>query len=135
MKIKGGSGVGKSDPPSIDNPFSCELGYVKWEGIITVMHIKNYLDKCRWDPNMPGEFQVAIFFYDFGAPDKIQKITLAAVESINPRGLYLLGDVFIPYHRIRKIDVEGKTMWKKMPKDLEKEREVTKQFDKKGWRV
>ena len=143
MKIMAESGAAKDHfyngyyfdlPPNVD-PFGFELGYAKWQGGITVMHIKHFLNKCRWDSNMPPEYKVEIFYHDFAVVSQTQKITLAAVESINPQGLYLLGDVFIPFHRIRKINVDGKTMWKKMPEDREKDREVTEQFDNKGWRV
>jgi len=106
-----------------EDSWAFELGYTPvpkdqlplgYQGV-TMMHIRNLLNKCRWDPNMPPEYKIRIEYKDSEIEEGVAITTLAAVSDISFANVTLLGDTIVPFHRIQKVTVDGKVLWSKLP--------------------
>ena len=71
------------------------------------------LNELKWRPGM-GLDEVEIFYLHRGAPGDIKMVKGKEIQELGQL-FFETEEATIPYHRIRRICVEGETVWERSP--------------------
>jgi uncharacterized protein len=73
---------------------------------------RNIINMILWHPEMEIN-ETTITYIHRGAPGNLKKINGSSIEMVE-RGFLIINEgTHIPYHRIIKIEIGNKTLWKK----------------------
>lgn len=85
------------------------LNEIKWRGKDLARHVKSEISQEL--ANSPSLQHCEIYYIHRGAPDDTKIIGGSEIREIR-RSFFVLQDgTFIPYHRIFRINYEGKTIY------------------------
>ncbi|PKK86630.1 MAG: DUF504 domain-containing protein [Thermoplasmata archaeon HGW-Thermoplasmata-1] len=79
---------------------------------------RDVLNELKWGDGFGNLDDVVVFYLHRGAQDDIRSVGGAEIDSLGHSSMEI-GDTSIPYHRIRKITLRGKTVFEREEKHTE----------------